>query len=162
MPISAYYGQLRERLGNELLLMPAVAAVVRNERGLMLVQRTRLGHWSLPAGAIEPGESPAQAVVREVLEETGLVVRPRRVLGVTGGASCRVTYPNGDRVEYVVTVFECTRVSGVLVAENGETAGLQWVASGELPPLAFPYPAEMLDRIGPGAYFEWHESWIER
>src|SRR6185295_299752 len=114
MPMSPYYRALRERIGTELLLIPAVAAVVRDEGGRILIQRTRHGTWSLPAGAIEPGESPARAAVREVYEETGLITRAERVLAVLGGSKYRVTYPNGDRVEGLVTVFECKHIGGSL------------------------------------------------
>lgn len=72
-----------------------------------------------------------------------------------------MTYGNGDRVEYVVTVFECVRVSGELSSEHDETEALAWFALGELPQLAFPYPAEVLERTSLEAYFEWDETWLE-
>ncbi len=161
MPMSAYYRALRERTGPGLLLIPAVAAVIRDERGRLLVQRDRHDHWSLPAGAIEPGEAPARAVAREVQEETGLHVHPERVLAVVGGDRCRVTYPSGDQVEYLVTVFECTAVAGTLIDENNETASLHWFLPDELPELAFPYPDSVLRGEAPGTYFEWDEAWME-
>jgi 8-oxo-dGTP pyrophosphatase MutT (NUDIX family) len=160
MPISPYYCALRDRIGTELLLIPAVAAVLRDEHGRVLIQRSHHGTWSLPAGAIEPGESPAQAVVREVYEETGLQVRAERVLGVVGGLQCRVTYPNGDRVESVVTVFECTRVAGSLIDSSDETAYLRWFRPDEIPSLAVPYPDAVLDGTLAAAYFEWDDAWL--
>ncbi|MFS0838852.1 NUDIX domain-containing protein [Paenibacillus sp. 1P03SA] len=49
--------------------------IVRNDSGEVLLQNKGNGEkWSLPAGAIEPGEAPAEAIVREVREETGLYV----------------------------------------------------------------------------------------
>jgi 8-oxo-dGTP pyrophosphatase MutT (NUDIX family) len=160
MPMSPYYRALRARTGKELLLIPAVAAVVRDETGRVLIQRDRHDHWSLPAGAIEPGEAPARAVAREVQEETGLHVRPERILAVVGGDQCRVTYPSGDRVEYLVTVFACSIVTGTLIAENDETQSLHWFARGEMPVLAFPYPDEVLRGEGSWTYFEWDERWM--
>ena len=57
----------------------AVGAIVRDSRGrVLLVRRARppsVGIWTLPGGKVEPGESPARAIVREVKEETGLDVR---------------------------------------------------------------------------------------
>ncbi len=159
--MSSYYRGLRDRIGSELLLIPGVAAVLRDEHGRILMQLNQDGGWGLPAGAIEPGEAPALAVAREVYEETGLVVRAERVLGVVGGNGCRVTYPNGDCVEYVATVFECRRVGGSLITENDETARLQWFHPDHLPPLAFPYPDSVLRRGGPAAYFEWKEAWAQ-
>lgn len=56
MPISDYYRKLRERMGTDLLLLPSVAAVIRNEKSEILFQFPRNSdYWSLPAGAIEPG-----------------------------------------------------------------------------------------------------------
>lgn len=53
--------------------------------------------WSLPAGAIGLGETPAMAMVREVSEDTGLRVEPMAILAVLGGEAFRFTYPDGIR-----------------------------------------------------------------
>ena len=158
--MSPYYRALRERLGTELLLIPAVAAVVRDEQGRVLIQRSRHEVWSLPAGAIEPGESPAQAVVREVYEETGLIVRAERVLGVFGGPKYRWTYPNGDRVEGLVTLFECVQVGGAPIEANDETSFLRWFPLAEIPELAVPYPDEALRGERQTALFDWDDTWL--
>jgi 8-oxo-dGTP pyrophosphatase MutT (NUDIX family) len=153
MAISGFYRALRDKVGNALLLMPAVAAIVRDESGRVLLQQGYDDLWSLPAGAIEPGESPGDAVVREVLEETGLAVVPTRVAAVVGGASCRVRYSNGDEVEYLITVFDCTvaGVSGPPAAD--ETKRVAYFDVEQMPPLAFAYPAEMFRRSVEAAYF---------
>lgn len=144
MPMSAYYASLRERLGGELLLIPAVAAVVHDQTGRVLVQERRSGDYSLPAGAIEPGESPQDAVVREVLEETGLHVSVLTLLGVFGGDKYRVLYPNGDAVEYTICLFRCAATAGVLGGIDGESAALHYFAPHEVPALATEYPRELL------------------
>ena len=143
MPMSEYYRTIRAQVGSALLLMPAVAAIIRDTTGRILVQQKHDGSWSLPAGAVEPGESPAQAVIREVLEETGLSVQPTRIRAVLGGASCRVRYANEDEVEYVVTVFECAVLSGALLDSNEETKRLAYFLAESLPVLAFQYPREL-------------------
>src|SRR4051794_11720409 len=125
---------------------PAVAALVRDGEGRILLQRrSDNGRWNLPAGAVDPGESPADAVIREVREETGLRVRPVRVAGVFGGRDgFRHSYPNGDEVEFTVVVFECDAVGGSLDADNDETAGLAWFRLDERPPLTIEYPLEAM------------------
>ena len=71
------------------------------------------------------------AVVREVWE-TGLLTKTHRLLGVYGGPPCLVTYPNGDRTIYVMTVFECTVLGGTLRERSDETSALAFVAASEL------------------------------
>src|SRR3954463_2614617 len=108
MGISPYMKNLRAHLGPQLVLVPSVAAIVRNPAGqILFLVRADNGLWDLPAGAIDPGETPAQAIVREVREETGLIVEPTAIAGVFGGERFRVGYINGDLVEYTVIVFEC-------------------------------------------------------
>ncbi|OME92269.1 MULTISPECIES: NUDIX domain-containing protein [Paenibacillus] len=145
MPMSEYYLNLRKKIGTELIFNPSVAAIVRNQRGEILFQRSSLNSdiWSLPAGAIEIGETPAEAVVREVWEETGLKVTPRNVIGVFGGKDFRFTYPDGNQVEYIIVMFECTINSGSLEAIDGESAELQFFSVDSMPKLAIPYPREV-------------------
>jgi 8-oxo-dGTP pyrophosphatase MutT (NUDIX family) len=153
--MSEYLRGIRSRIGRDLLLIPAVAALVRNDHGQILLQRRPDGSWSLPAGSIEPGETPAQAVEREALEETGLRVRAQCVAGVFGGAAARVVYANGDQVEYVVTVFECAVVGGALDVTGDETIALRFVDSSKVQSmLQFAYPPEILDTSRVAAYFQ--------
>ena len=83
MPLSDHLAGLRDKVGHDLLMMPCAAAIVRDAHGSVLLQRrSDNGLWSVPGGALDPDEQPAQACVREVYEETGLVVRPAQVLSV--------------------------------------------------------------------------------
>src|SRR5450631_128378 len=107
--------------------MPAVAAVIRDNEGRILLQQQHDDTWSLPAGAVGAGESPSVAVAREVAEETGLVVRAETVLAVLGAEQCRMRYPNNDEVEYVVTVFACVVLGGALIEANDETKRLAYI-----------------------------------
>jgi mutator protein MutT len=146
MPISDYVREIRDCVGHRLLLLPGVTGIVRDEQGrVLLMRRADNGLWGFPAGAIDPGESPAQAVEREVREETGLHVRAARVAGVFGGAGFRLRYENGDEAEYTVIVFECEVIDGRLEAVDGEALELRYFAPNEAPPLLLAYPRELLD-----------------
>lgn len=140
-----YIMELRGLVGNRLLLLPSVAAVIHDAEGSLLLQEKSSGEgWSLPAGAIEPGETPQEAVAREVREETGLVVTSTTLLGVFGGRDFRYTYPNGHQVEYVVTLFRC-RVSQERGAwTDTETKSLRYFGRNDMPRLALPYPMSAL------------------
>ena len=144
MSISPYVKSLREVVGHRLLLLPGVAAIIRDEDGgILLHRRADDGEWSLPAGAIDPGETPAEAITREVREETGLGVVPEFILGVFGGARFRHHYPNGDETEYTVVVFDCRVTEGKLEAQDGEAVELRYFAPEEVPRLGMPYPPEV-------------------
>ena len=68
---------LRSRLRTRQAMMPASASIVRNAQGQILLQRrSDNGLWSLPSGAIDPGETPTDAAVREIWDETGIVAEP--------------------------------------------------------------------------------------
>lgn len=143
--MSPYLRQLRSKIGHDLLLLPSVAAVIHDEHGRLLLQEKSSGEgWSLPAGAIDPGETPEQAVRREVLEETGLHVAPGEILGVFSGADYRYVYPNGDAVEFTVVVFRCTVVAKSDSPLDPETKSLRYFHRGEMPALPLPYPADVL------------------
>lgn len=158
MPISEYLKGLRSKIGHDLLLGPAVAAVIRNEaRDVLVHQRRDNGVWELPAGGVDPGEAPAQAVVREVYEETGLRVRPVRLLGVFGGTT--VVHPNGDETQPYCTLFECEVVGGQLESHDGEALAFRYVPSAEVPRQFFA-PPEVFAPDLTGAYFVWDEGWL--
>lgn len=141
MGMSDYYKNLREKIGNELIFMPGVAGIIRNEQGEILFGRKHNeSTWGLIAGAIELGETPAQAMVREALEETDLVVEPVRIIGVYGGEDQRFVYANGHQVEYIAIIFECTIKSGQLTPDNEEMKELQFFPAHQLPPMANQYP----------------------
>ena len=147
MPISPYLRDLRATVGPRLLLLPGVSAIVRDEaERVLFIRRADDGRWGLPAGAIDPGESPAEAIVREVREETGLVARVARVAGVFGGRGFRHRYPNGDEAEWTVAVFDCDIVGGTLEPRDGEALELRYFAPEDAPTLQLPYPRALFDR----------------
>jgi len=132
MGMSDYVRGLRERVGHELLFMPSAHCVVCDGAGSILLVRHVEGRWMLPGGAVEPGETPADAVRRECWEEASVLVEPVRILGVYGGPEYAVTYRNGDRAMWVVTVFEGRVLSGEPRPGDDETIDVRWAAPGEL------------------------------
>jgi len=161
MGISNYLAGLRAHVGTGLILRPGVSALVRDDDGrLLLEHRADSGDWSLPGGAVDPSEAPAQALVREVREETGLVVRPRRLVAVIGPQL--IVYPHGDRLEVTTSVFDCEVVGGRLAALDGESLELRYFDPADLPdsPFLAPYPLARLLAAREGAWFAWDEAWL--
>ena len=142
MPISDYLKSLRQKIGHDLVLTPGVTALIFDEQNRVLLHRAATdGKWYTIGGAVDPGEDPADAAVREVFEETGLRVRPVRVVGVYTDPI--VEYPNGDRVGYVSTCFLCQIVGGKLQPQDDESLELRYFPPTELPEL----PASHRHRI---------------
>ena len=90
MGISPYIRRLRERVGHELLLMPAVAVLPWDERGrLLLVGEAQTGLWQTIGGSVEPDEAPLEAAV-ELLAAAGVSARqPGKLREDAGGDATR-------------------------------------------------------------------------
>ncbi len=128
MGASPHILALRARIGNDLICAPAVSAAIFDDAGRLLMARDpRLGRWITVGGMIDPHESPAAAVIREVREETGLEARPLRVFGVFGGADNEVVYANGDRVSFTAIGFTLQITGGDLQADGEEIDRLAWM-----------------------------------
>jgi 8-oxo-dGTP pyrophosphatase MutT (NUDIX family) len=144
MSASHYIRELRAKIGHTTLLLPCVAAVILNEHNELLLQQKQDGSWSLPAGMIEPGESPKAAIIREVAEETGLAVDVGGLLGVFGGEGFTFTYANGDQVEYTVILIRCIVQGRSEAPMDDETFRLAYFDKKSLPMLALPYSLDVL------------------
>jgi 8-oxo-dGTP diphosphatase len=165
MAMSPYIRELRSAVGNTRLIIPSVAGIIRDESGerVLLVQDCDGGRWSTPGGALEIEDTPANAVIREVWEETGLTVVIERLLGVYGGPNFIVRYANGDETQYISTMFECRVVSGELRPDGDEVraAAFFTLAEARELPLALWLP-RVLSRLyarESGAWYEeptWH------
>ncbi|MDB5096968.1 MAG: hydrolase [Cyanobacteria bacterium RYN_339] len=134
MGMSDYMRAVRARAGHDLLLLPAVSAVVVDVAGRVLLHRAvDTGNWHTIGGVLEPGEAPAAAAVREVFEETGVTAVVERLVGVY--TTPEVRYPNGDLTMYVVTTFRCRPVAGEPIVNDDESLEVRYFAPDELPTL---------------------------
>lgn len=107
---------------------PGISAAIIVDEGRVLMVRRRVGEgdllWQFPAGAIEEGEAPEEAAVRETVEETGLVVKSDRQIGYLE------SHPKSGREMFYTA---CTPVQGeARVADEDELDAVAWVAHSEI------------------------------
>lgn len=134
MPTPAFVLDLRAKVGHQLLwLSTAMGAVFDDDGRVLLGRRADNGAWTLPGGIIDPAEQPADAAVREVFEETGVVAIPEVLTSI--GVSPPMTYPNGDKVQYLEYCFRCQRAGGEASVGDGELSDVAWHALDDLPDL---------------------------
>jgi 8-oxo-dGTP pyrophosphatase MutT (NUDIX family) len=135
--ISKYLSGLRERVGHDLVLLPAVTVLIWDSDGrLLMVREAQTNLWQTVGGAIDPDESPRDAAVREAAEEVGVRVEIDAVRAVTGGPQYRLKYPNGDLVSYVSIVFDAHVVDGTPRPDGEETLAVVWLNRAELATVA--------------------------
>ncbi|GAA1987602.1 NUDIX hydrolase [Microbacterium pumilum] len=118
MPTPDFVLDLRRRIGQDPLSLVGVTAVVFRGEKVLVGRRADNGRVQCVSGIVDPQEEPADAAVRECLEEAGIVVRAERLALVQ--TVPRVTYANGDQVDYLDLVFRCSWVSGEPHPADGE------------------------------------------
>jgi 8-oxo-dGTP pyrophosphatase MutT (NUDIX family) len=145
MPTPEFVAGLRAHVGHDLLWLSTAAGVVLDADGRVLLgRRSDTGNWGLPGGIIDPGEEPADAAVREIYEETGVIAVPEALVAVS--VSGVVTYPNGDVVQYLEVLFRCRATGGTARVNDSESVEVSWHAPDDLPDL----DARTLKRIAQG------------
>ena len=139
MPTPPYVLQLRQAYGQGRLMLPGVSGVVVRqdiEPGrphVLLTRRSDTGRWSLPAGIVEPDEQPASALVREVAEETRVTIAVERLALLL--TEPEITFPNGDRCQFISMCFRCRYVGGEAAVGDEESTEVRWFAIDALPDL---------------------------
>ena len=126
--------------GHVVFYDPKVAAtcIVERDAKVLMIKRgiqPGLGLWSIPGGYVDRGEVVEEAAIRELLEETGLVVEVDRLVGLFSERDHPV----------IVAAFVGRQVGGTLAA-GPEALDVGFFSLDELPPLAFPRDLSILAR----------------
>jgi ADP-ribose pyrophosphatase YjhB (NUDIX family) len=116
------------------------AAIFNAEGKILLLQRPESGRWGLPVGFSEVGETPSQGIAREVREETGLIVRPIRLLGIYAcqpdGLSC---------LHHLYNVIFCCDVEGGSLVATDEAPNADYFPRDTLPLLVAHHTRSIYD-----------------
>jgi ADP-ribose pyrophosphatase YjhB (NUDIX family) len=135
-----------ERLGKQGELRVGCSATIFDEKRekVLLTRRADNGRWCLPGGRMESGESAAEACEREVLEETGLIVSVKRLIGVYSDPNQLIIYPDGNKAHIIVMNFEAQIIEGELSLSD-ETTDFGYFSLAEME--SMPMHGKHKDRV---------------
>ena len=129
-----YIKYMRNLIGNKPLLICGAGVIVLDSNNRVLMQlRKDNNSWGFPGGIIELGEKVEDAAVREVFEETGLMVTDLKLFGVFSGKDLHYIYPNGDEVYIVDTLFISKNYKGSIIIEESECKDVKFFDIDNLP-----------------------------
>jgi 8-oxo-dGTP pyrophosphatase MutT (NUDIX family) len=129
-----FYGPRISKQGK--IRLGCTAAVFDGNGRILLTKRSDNGQWCLPGGAVDPGETVSEACEREVLEETGLQVRVKRLVGIYSHSDQLVVYPDGNKVQVVALHFE-VEVTGGAAGLSDEVSDFGYFSVEEMQDLQF-------------------------
>lgn len=146
--MSNYILELRKIVGQRPLIQCGTSVIIRNENKILMQLRTDNKKWGLPGGSIEIGERVEETAIREVKEETGLIIDSKdlKLFDVFSGERQHYVYPHGDEVYNVVTVFTTNVYSGKLHIDNVESSLLKFFEINDLPREISPPDIEVIEK----------------
>ena len=131
------------------LLTVVAAALVDSDDRVLIAQRpagkTLAGLWEFPGGKLEAGERPEEALIRELNEELGIVVKPACLAPFTFASHAY------DDFHLLMPLYICRRWEGFVAPREGQS--VKWVRAGALrdypmPPADEPLIAPLIDLLG--------------
>ncbi|MGB1249608.1 MAG: NUDIX domain-containing protein [Candidatus Promineifilaceae bacterium] len=126
--------KLRPLVGTAPIIAPGIIALVtrpEDDRILVIDRTDGLGWWPI-SGFADLGENAPHTVVREVREETGLIVEVERLLGVYSAEYLTHAFENGDVVKNVGVMYRAKVVGGEMCLDSAEARDYAWVTPAEL------------------------------
>ena len=129
-----YIKSIRGKLGPQKILLNCAGAVIERDGKILLQRRSDNGGWGLPGGLLELEETYAQAALREIWEETGLICRLSGFLGLYHNYD--MMWRNGDRAHTLGAIYTAEIVGGALRTDE-ESLELRFFSREELPALCF-------------------------
>jgi 8-oxo-dGTP pyrophosphatase MutT (NUDIX family) len=136
-------------------LVPSVNVVVVNEAGeILLICRTDNGNWALPGGAVDLGESVAQAAIRETLEESGIECAVTGITGIYSDPRHVILYTSNGEVRQEFSIVLTVRPLAGQPTASSESSEVRWVPAPEI----FGYRMDRSMRIRISGFLTHNES----
>jgi ADP-ribose pyrophosphatase YjhB (NUDIX family) len=115
-------------------LVPSVNVIVTNDAGdLLMIRRTDNGNWAVPGGAIDIGESVAQAAARETREETGIECAITGITGIYSDPRHVILYTSNGEARQEFSIVLTARPLASQPTPSGESSEVRWVPGSEVP-----------------------------
>lgn len=117
-------------------MVPSVNVVVENDGGqILLIRRSDNDNWALPGGAIDLGESMAQAAVREVKEETGVDCEVTGLVGIYTDPKHIILYTSNNEARQEFSILLTARATGGDPTPSSESTEVIWREPAQAEPL---------------------------
>jgi ADP-ribose pyrophosphatase YjhB (NUDIX family) len=114
-------------------LVPSVNVVVANDEGsILLIRRTDNGNWAMPGGAVDLGESVAQAAVRETLEESGIECEVTGIVGIYSDPKHVILYTSDGEVRQEFSIVLTARPLSGQPTPGSESSEVRWVQTADI------------------------------
>ena len=114
-------------------IVPSVNVVVTNDAGeVLLIRRSDNDNWAVPGGAVDLGESVADAAVRETKEESGIDCEINGLAGIYSDPRHVILYTSNGEVRQEFSIVLTARAVGGSPAPSTETTEVRWVPVGHL------------------------------
>jgi ADP-ribose pyrophosphatase YjhB (NUDIX family) len=114
-------------------IVPSVNVVVTNDAGeVLLIRRSDNDNWAVPGGAVDLGESVAQAAVRETKEESGIDCQITGIVGIYSDPKHVILYTSNGEVRQEFSILLTATATGGQPTPSSESSDVRWVRSEEL------------------------------
>lgn len=130
----SYLGQLRALVGNRRLLAVGARILIEDDMGrFLIIKRTDSGHWGLPGGSMELGESLMDVVFREAMEEANASLERVTPFGLSSDPNIEQhTYPNGDQLQNISLLAHAYLANSSYSPDGGEASEIRFVRYEEI------------------------------
>jgi ADP-ribose pyrophosphatase YjhB (NUDIX family) len=126
-----YYDDPNAPMANSLV--PSVNVVVTNDAGeILMIRRTDNDNWAVPGGAIDLGESVAQAAVRETLEESGIECEITGLVGIYSDPKHVLLYTSNGEVRQEFSIVLTARPLSGQPTPSSESSEVRWIPVSEV------------------------------